>query len=130
MKSKPRFSRVATIGYDDFVGRIAVGRIQRGTVRKGDTITCIGHDGKPRKGRVGRLSGFEGLEQVEIDSAQAGHIVGIAGFTDALLEKRCVVRALDQLPPIAVDEPTISMEFFANSGPLSGQSGKYVTSRN
>ena len=104
--------QVATIGYDDFVGRIAVGRIQRGTVRKGETITCIGHDGKPRKGRVSRSSGFEGLEQVEIDSAQAGHIVGIAGFTDALPgETMCDPSALDQLPPIAVDEPTISMEF-------------------
>ncbi len=123
--------QVATIAYDEFVGRIAVGRITRGTVAKGAQLACISIDGESRKSKVTRLSGYEGLEQVDINSAQAGHIVGIAGFTDALPgETICSQDALDAMPPIAVDEPTISMEFIANNGPFAGQSGKYVTSRN
>ena len=123
--------QVATIGYDDFVGRIAVGRITRGSLTKGEQLACIGLDGSVRKSKVTRLSGYEGLEQVDIATAQAGHIVGIAGFTDALPgETICSPEQLDQMPPIAVDEPTISMEFIANSGPFAGQVGKYVTSRN
>jgi len=123
--------QVATISYDEFVGRIAVGRISRGSIQKGDQLTCISIDGKPRRGKVTRLTGFEGLEKIDIPSAQAGHIVGIAGFTDALPgETICDPNALDQMPPIAVDEPTISMEFIANNGPFAGQSGKFVTSRN
>ncbi|MEE2755291.1 MAG: translational GTPase TypA [Myxococcota bacterium] len=123
--------QVATIAYDEFVGRIAVGRITRGSVSKGDQLACISIDGESRKSKVTRLSGYEGLEQVDISSAQAGHIVGIAGFTDALPgETICSQDALDAMPPIAVDEPTISMEFIANNGPFAGQSGKYVTSRN
>ncbi|MBV71328.1 MAG: translational GTPase TypA [Myxococcales bacterium] len=123
--------QVATIAYDEFVGRIAVGRITRGSVSKGDQLACISIGGESRKSKVSRLSGYEGLEQVDIKSAQAGHIVGIAGFTDALPgETICSQDALEAMPPIAVDEPTISMEFIANNGPFAGKSGKYVTSRN
>jgi GTP-binding protein len=123
--------QVATISYDEFVGRIAVGRITRGSLNKGDQLSCIRINGENRKAKVTKLTGFEGLEQVDIPGAQAGHIVGIAGFTDALPgETICHPDALDRMPPIAVDEPTISMEFIANNGPFSGQSGKNVTSRN
>ena len=115
--------QVATINYDDFVGRIAVGRIERGSITKGTPI-CVDIDGKERRGKVTRLLGFEGLAQIDIPKGQAGHIVGIAGFTDTLPgETMCDPSQVDQLPPIAVDEPTISMEFIANNGPFSGQSG-------
>ncbi len=126
----PLQMQVATISYDDFVGRIAVGRIQRGTIHKGQQLVCIDHDGVPRRGKVTRLQGFNGLEQVDIQEAEAGDIVGVAGFLDALPgETICDPDHLDALPPIAVDEPTIKMEFIANNGPFSGQDGKYVTSR-
>ena len=76
--------QVATIDYDEFVGRIAVGRILRGEVSKGDTLVCLDYNGEARRGKVTRLIGFSGLQQVEIQSASAGDIIGIAGFTDAL----------------------------------------------
>ena len=76
--------QVATIDYDEFVGRIAIGRILRGSVRKGDSLMCIDLDGKPRRAKVSRLNGFKGLAKIDIPEGQAGHIVGIAGFTDAL----------------------------------------------
>ncbi|MCA9560549.1 MAG: translational GTPase TypA [Myxococcales bacterium] len=126
----PLQMQVATIGYDDFVGRIAVGRIRRGEVRKGQLIVCLDITGKPRRAKVSRLNGYEGLQQVEIEVGRAGDIVGIAGVTDALPgETLCDVEAPEGLPPIAVDEPTIAMEFIANDGPFSGRDGKWVTSR-
>lgn len=122
--------QVATIGYDDFIGRIAIGRIQRGTVKKGDQLACLGlSDEGARRARVTRLTGFVGLNQVPVEEAGAGDIVGIAGFLDVLPgETLCDQAHLDALPPIAVDEPTISMEFIANNGPFSGLDGAHVTS--
>ncbi|MGB0648593.1 MAG: GTP-binding protein, partial [Bradymonadia bacterium] len=122
--------QVATIDYDEFVGRIAVGRILRGEVSKGDTLVCLDYNGEARRGKVTRLIGFSGLQQVEIQTASAGDIIGIAGFTDALPgETVCHPNAPEALPPITVDEPTISMDFMANNGPFSGLDGKHVTSR-
>ncbi|MEZ4472501.1 MAG: translational GTPase TypA [bacterium] len=122
--------QVATIDYDEFVGRIAIGRIRRGTVRKGMGIAAVDFEGKVRQTRVSRLTGFSGLQQIEIAEARAGDIVGIAGVTDALPgETICHPSAPEGLPPIAVDEPTISMEFIANNGPFAGTEGKWVTSR-
>lgn len=127
---KPLQMQVATIDYDEFVGRIAVGRIRRGVIAKGKVLSAVSLDGKVRQARVSRLVGFEGLQQVEIDSARAGDIVGIAGFTDALPnETICDPEAIEALPAVAVDEPTIAMAFIANNGPLAGIDGKYVTSR-
>ncbi|MAD59914.1 MAG: translational GTPase TypA [Myxococcales bacterium] len=122
--------QVATIAYDDFIGRIAIGRILKGTIKKGDQLSCLGlsEDG-PRKSRVSRLTGFVGLNQVPVEGAGAGDIVGIAGFLDILPgETLCDPAHPEALPPIAVDEPTISMEFIANNSPFSGLDGDYVTS--
>ncbi|MFN3197814.1 MAG: translational GTPase TypA [Bradymonadia bacterium] len=122
--------QVATIGYNDFVGRIAVGRIARGKVLKNTQVAAVDHEGKVRRARISRLNGFVGLEQVEIDEASAGDVVGIAGVVDALPgETFCDPAHIDGLPPIAVDEPTISMDFMANTGPFSGKEGQHVTSR-
>jgi GTP-binding protein len=122
--------QVATIDYNDFVGRIAVGRIRRGTIRRGSPLLVIGHDGSHRTAKVTKLLGFVGLEKVEIDEAEAGDIIGLAGVLDALPgETFCAPGHADPMPPIAVDEPTISMEFIANDGPFAGLDGKHVTSR-
>ncbi|MBU0552566.1 translational GTPase TypA [Myxococcota bacterium] len=122
--------QVATINYDDFVGRIAIGNVRRGQLRKGEPLICLDIEGHPRRGKVTKIIGFDGLNQVEIEVAEAGDIVGIAGFTDALPgETICAPSRIEGLPPIAVDEPTISMEFIANNGPWAGQDGKWVTSR-
>ena len=122
--------QVATIGYDDFIGRIAIGRISRGTITKGEQLACLGlSDEGLRRARVTRLTGFVGLEQVPVQEAGAGDIVGIAGFLDILPgETLCDQAHPEALPPIAVDEPTISMEFIANNSPFSGLDGTYVTS--
>jgi GTP-binding protein len=122
--------QVATIDYNEFVGRISIGRIIRGAVRRNDMVTAIAIDGTQRKGKVTKLNGFHGLEQVEIDVGEAGDIVGIAGILDALPgETFCDPNTIEALPPIAVDEPTITMEFIANNGPFAGRDGKHVTSR-
>ncbi len=122
--------QVATINYDEFIGRIAIGRISRGRINKGDFITCSGLNQPLRKGRVTRLNGYLGLEQVPVDTAVAGDIVGIAGFMDVVPgETLCDSANVETLPPIAVDEPTISMEFIANNGPFAGTEGQHVTSR-
>ncbi len=93
-------------------------------------MAAIGHDGSVRRARVSRLTGFDGLREVEIEEGRAGDIIGVAGILDALPgETFCAPEQLDRLPPIAVDEPTITMEFIANDGPFSGLDGKYVTSR-
>ena len=122
--------QVATIGYDDFIGRIAIGRILKGTIKKGDQLSCLGlSEEGPRKARVTRLTGFVGLTQVPVEEAGAGDIVGIAGFLDILPgETLCDPAHPEALPPIAVDEPTISMEFIANNSPFSGLDGTHVTS--
>jgi GTP-binding protein len=122
--------QVATINYDDFIGRIAIGRILRGRVSKGDQLVCLGLDEPMRRARATKLSGFVGLNQVPVEQGVAGDIVAIAGFADVLPgETLCASSTPDALPPIAVDEPTISMEFIANSGPFAGLEGTYVTSR-
>ncbi len=126
----PLQMQVATINYDEFVGRIAVGRIQRGVVRKGDQLAVLDMEGKVRKARVSKLLGYLGLAQVEVKEGRAGDVIGLAGVLDALPgETICAESRPDALPPIAVDEPTITMEFMANNGPFSGTEGKYVTSR-
>ncbi|MFZ4735395.1 MAG: translational GTPase TypA [Bradymonadia bacterium] len=122
--------QVATIDYSDFVGRIAIGRIERGSIRRNEQVAAVALDGRVRRGKVVRLNGFHGLDQVEIEEGRAGDIVGIAGITDALPnETFCSPDAIEALPPVAVDEPTITMEFIANNGPLAGRDGKHVTSR-
>lgn len=122
--------QVATIGYNDFVGRIAVGRIARGKVVKNTQVAAVDAEGKVRRARITRLNGFVGLDEMEIEEASAGHIVGIAGVVDALPGQTfCDPSKIDPLPLIAVDEPTISMDFMPNTGPFAGQEGQHVTGR-
>ena len=122
--------QVATIDYNDFVGRIAIGRIIRGQIRKSEQLAVVALDGTVRKAKVVKLNGFHGLDQIEIEVGRAGDICGLAGVLDALPgETLCSPDRPEGLPPIAVDEPTITMEFMANNGPFAGKDGKHVTSR-
>lgn len=121
---------VANLDYNDYVGRLAIVRIYSGAVAVGDQIAICKLDGRIEKTKVTKLYAFEGLKQVAIEHAEAGEIVALAGIEDIYIGE--TVSSADDprpLPPIRVDEPTISMLFSVNTSPFSGREGKYVTSR-
>jgi GTP-binding protein len=121
---------VANLDYNDYVGRLAIGRIFAGAVAVGDQISICKLDGRIEKTKVTKLFSFEGLKQVPIDHAEAGEIVALAGIEDIYIGE--TVSSADDpqpLPPITVDEPTISMLFSVNTSPFSGREGRFVTSR-
>jgi GTP-binding protein len=123
--------QISTLDYNSYVGIIGIGRIRRGMVKTNMAVKIIGDDGKERGGRIGQVLGFNGLERVETEEAQAGDIVAITGIDPlSISDTICDPNVVEALPPMTVDEPTISMMFQANSSPFSGQEGKYVTSRN
>ncbi len=123
--------QISTLDYNSYVGIIGIGRIRRGIVKTNMAVKIIGDDGKERSGRIGQVLGFHGLERVETAEAQAGDIVAITGIDPlSISDTICDPNVVEALPPMTVDEPTISMMFQANSSPFSGQEGKYVTSRN
>src|SRR5947208_5383136 len=122
---------VSAIDYNDYVGRLGVGRIQRGKIRQGEDVILILRDGTQKKGRVSRLTAFEGLKREEVPEAAAGEIVAIAGFADVEIgETFADAIEPERLEPIALDEPTVSMFWMVNDSPFSGLEGKFVTSRN
>src|SRR5436309_5063444 len=122
---------VSAIDYNDYVGRLGIGRIQRGRIRQGEDVVLILRDGTQKKGRVSRLTAFEGLKREEIPEASAGEIVAIAGFADVEIgETFADAITPEALEPIAIDEPTVSMFWMVNDSPFAGLEGKYVTSRN
>ncbi len=123
---------VSTIEYSAYLGRMAIGRIERGTVHHGDSITLVPFESdKPvQRGRVSKLYGYEGLERVEIKEASAGEIVLLAGFEDVDIGSTLTdPEAQEPLPGISVEEPTISVDFLVNNSPFAGKDGKFVTSR-
>ncbi|GFO68881.1 GTP-binding protein [Geomonas limicola] len=122
---------VTNIDYNDYIGRIATGKIFNGKVTAGETVALIKRDGAISKARVTKLLGYEGLKQVEIAEAFTGDIVTIAGFTEVGIGET-LASAADPLPLpyVAIDEPTLSMNFIVNSSPFAGREGKLVTSRN
>ena len=122
--------QVALLDYSSYVGAIGIGRIQRGTLRRGMAVTVVGRDGRVRGERITQIQGFHGLTRVEIDSATAGDIVAFAGIPEPKVsETICDPACVEALPPLTVDEPTISMTFEVNTSPFLGREGKFVTSR-
>jgi len=122
---------VSAIDYNDYVGRLGIGRIQRGKIRHSEDVVLILRDGTHKKGRVTKLTAFEGLKREEIEEASAGEIVAIAGFADVEIGETFSSAANPEaLEPIAIDEPTVSMFWLVNDSPFAGTEGKYVTSRN
>jgi GTP-binding protein len=122
---------VTNIDYNDYIGRIATGKIFNGKVNAGETVALIRRDGSISKGRVSKLLGYEGLKQVEIDEAYTGDIITIAGFPEVGIgETLASAETPIGLPYVAIDEPTLSMNFIVNNSPFAGREGKLVTSRN
>jgi GTP-binding protein len=123
---------ISTIDYSNYLGRMAIGRIERGTVHVGDTVhlLSVDHERKPLVGRVTKLYGFEGLERVELPQASAGEIVCLAGLEGVEIGLTITdPEHPDRLEGIAVEEPTISVDFLVNNSPFAGRDGKFVTSR-
>jgi GTP-binding protein len=128
--SQPLQLQIANLDYSDYVGRIGIGRITSGTLKKGDRIVVCKRDGSVEPATITKLCCFEGLEQVDIEEAACGDIVALAGIpTITIGETICTVDNLRPLPLLVIDEPTLSMEFLVNNSPFSGKDGKYVTSR-
>jgi len=122
---------VSAIDYNDYVGRLGIGRVQRGKVRQGEDVVLILRDGTHKKGRVSKVTAFEGLLRTEVPEASAGEIVAVAGFADVEIgETFADAIEPERLEPIAIDEPTVSMFWLVNDSPFAGTEGKFVTSRN
>ena len=126
--------RISQLDYNNFVGVIGIGRIQRGTLKKNMPVAVINREGKKRQGKVLQVLGFMGLERIEQDSAEAGDIVAISGIQDLTISDTvCALDTPEALPALTVDEPTISMTFQVNNSPFAGNKdlsgGKFLTSR-
>jgi GTP-binding protein len=122
--------QVSSLDYSSYVGAIGIGRITRGTLRRGMPVTVIDRHGEIRSEKVLQVLGFEGLERTEIEEATAGDIVAFSGIPEPRIsDTLCDPDHVEALPALIVDEPTISMAFETNTSPLSGKDGKYVTSR-
>ncbi len=122
--------QVSQLDYSSYVGAIGIGRIKRGTIRRNASVSVVDAQGGVRQERVGQILGFIGLTRVEVESAEAGDIVAFAGIAEPKIsETLCDPVAVEPLPALTVDEPTISMTFEVNTSPFFGRDGKYVTSR-
>lgn len=122
---------ISNIDYDEYVGRIGIGRVERGSVNVGQSAVLCKEDGSTRNVKISKLYQFEGLKRVEKDSASLGDVVCIAGITDLNIgETVCSIDKIEPLPFIKIDEPTVSMMFMVNNSPFAGKEGKFVTSRN
>ena len=123
--------RFSNVDYDEYTGRIGVGRVERGVVRTGQAVTLCKQDGRTVPARIGRLYQFEGLRRVECESASLGDLIAVSGIADLNIgETACAPDCVEPLPFVHIDEPTISMVFMVNNSPFAGQDGKFVTSRN
>ncbi|MBO5934334.1 MAG: translational GTPase TypA [Clostridia bacterium] len=121
----------SSLDYDDYVGRIGVGKVERGSVKMGQNVVICKQDGTTQNVKVSRLYQFEGLKRAEVDSAKAGDIVAVSGIEGLNIgETICASDCVEPLPFVKIDEPTISMNFMVNDSPFAGQEGKFVTSRN
>ena len=122
--------QVSNLDYSSYVGAIAVGRIRHGTVRPNQVVTVVKPDGSTYKAKIGLVYGYLGLERNEVAEASAGDIIAITGIeAPNVSDTLCDPEHVEALPPLSVDEPTVSMTFQVNSSPFAGREGKYLTSR-
>ncbi|HHJ39367.1 MAG: GTP-binding protein TypA [Methylothermaceae bacteria B42] len=122
--------QVSTLDYNSYVGIIGIGRIQRGEIQRNMPVTVIDREGQTRTGKIAKVFGFKGLERIEVDKAQAGDIVAFCGLEPLnISDTVCDPSQVEVLPPLIVDEPTVSMTFQVNTSPFAGREGKFLTSR-
>ena len=123
--------QITSLDYSSFVGAIGIGRIERGIAKKNTQNVLVASDGSKRNVKIVQLLGFNGLERYEVSSANAGDIVGIVGIENiSISDTICDSSKVEDLPPLSIDEPTVSMAFRVNDSPFAGLDGKYITSRN
>ena len=121
----------SSLDYDDYIGRIGVGRVERGRIKRNEQVVLCKTDGERENVKVSKLYQFEGLKRVEVEEASLGDLVCVSGIADLNIgETACDPEHLEPLPFVKIDEPTISMNFIVNNSPFAGQEGKFVTSRN
>ena len=130
VKNKPLRIQPFNLAYDNFLGRLAIGRVYEGKINDTSNVIIKDVEGKTRKGKISKLFTFEGVKRKEVKSVNAGDIVMIAGLPDIFIgETICVDAEQETLPAINIDEPTISLNLFTNNSPFAGRDGKYVTNR-
>ncbi len=128
--TKPFKMQIANLGYDNYVGRMGIGRVYEGKVKVGQTVTIVANDGARRSGKISKIYTSLGLRKIEVDEGEAGDIITIAGIPDIYVGETVSSDAnIEPMPAITVDEPTLKMEFLVNDSPFAGKEGKYVTSR-
>ncbi len=123
--------QISSLDYSSFLGVIGIGRIKRGQIKAGSQVKVVDREGKVRNGKILKIMGHLGLERVEVNEATAGDIVCITGIDELFISDTvCAPEAPEALPPLSVDEPTVSMMFQVNTSPFAGKEGKFITSRN
>ena len=123
--------QISALDYNSYVGVIGIGRITRGKIKPNEQVIVVGSDASERKGKVLQVMGYNGLERVEVEEAQAGDIICITGIDKLnISDTLCSPDTIEALPPLSVDEPTVSMTFQVNNSPFAGREGKYISSRN
>ena len=127
----PLQMQISALDYNSYVGVIGIGRIKRGKIKPNDQVTVIDSNNSERRGKVLQVMGYNGLERVEVPEAQAGDIICITGIDKLnISDTLCSPEKIEALPPLSVDEPTVSMTFQVNNSPFAGREGKYISSRN
>lgn len=130
-RDEPLQFQVSMLDYNDYVGRIGIGRVFQGTIKVGDSVTLIKTDGAKKNFRVTKMFGFFGLSKVEIKSASGGDLIALSGMDDIFVGETVTdPQHPEPMPPLHIDEPTLQMTFLTNNSPFAGREGKYVTSRN
>ena len=127
----PLQMQISALDYNSYVGVIGIGRIKRGKIKPNEQVTVIDSNNSERRGKVLQVMGYNGLERVEVSEAQAGDIICITGIDKLnISDTLCSPEKIEALPPLSVDEPTVSMTFQVNNSPFAGREGKYISSRN
>ena len=123
--------QISSLDFTSYVGVIGVGRVTRGTAKPNQVVTIVGADGSQRQGKIGQVLGYLGLHRTEVAEAQAGDIIALTGLGELKISDTiCNPQAVEALPALSVDEPTVSMNFCVNTSPFAGKEGKFITSRN
>ena len=128
---EPVQMQVSALAYDDYIGRLGIGRVYEGTLKEGSTVILCNDEGRQERRKINQVFVYKGLSRIAVSEAQCGEIVMISGVADISIgDTLCDPESIRPLPMIRIEEPTLSMNFMVNTSPFAGQSGKYVTSRN